>query len=297
MSDINKSKNVPQVKDFLDKFIQFCEEELPGNFINYDENDNWINVQAVPFLSCDFHYEYNNGELRLDIECKDKQLTKEIIELLKNNENVNSKESDKRNKRYKFFILENNIINKDDLFNKLKDWIRSINNIVYSYFPKKNKKLIALIAPPNKGKSSSIKQFYLNLIQKYRIQKKDIIFLNDYTETNNLGLLSQLHDDICRIVILNKKIGITSEGDYPRNLKKNIDSFINENCDIIVCACHEPDKENKFKNLLNKYKNTFNVIELHKSYLSDSSDYSTTSIINYVFSKQILSVVEYYLNR
>ena len=88
MCDINNSKNVPQVKDFLDKFIQFCEEELPGNFINYDENDNWINVQAIPFLSCDFHYEYNNGELRLDIECKDKQLTKEIIEFLKKYENI-----------------------------------------------------------------------------------------------------------------------------------------------------------------------------------------------------------------
>nr|MBQ2234307.1 hypothetical protein [Treponema sp.] len=297
MCDINNKKNIPEVTDFLDEFIHFCEEELPGNFINYDEDDNWINVQAVPFLSCDFHYEYNNGKLRLDIEFKDKQLTKEIIKLLKDNENINSKESDKKNKRNKFFILENNIINKDNLFNKLKDWIKIISNIVYSYFPKKNKILIALIAPPNKGKSSSIKQFYLNLIQKYRIQKKDIIFLNDYTETNNLGLLSQLYDDICRIVILNKKIGITSEGDYSNSLEKNIKSFINENCDIIVCACHEPDKCNNFRNLLDKYKNTFNVIELHKSYLSDSSDKSTTSIINYEFSKQILSIVEYYLNR
>lgn len=297
MNNKGNSNNILQIRDFLNEFIDFCDEEMPGNFITYDEDENWINVQVVPFLSNEFHYEYNNGQLRLDIEFSDDQLRKDIIELLKNNENLKNMETDKQNKKYKFFILENNLTEKKELFKKLEEWIMKISNIINTLRDKRKKVLIFVIAPSNKGKSSSIKQFYLNLIQKYRIQKKDIIFLNDYTETSNLGLLPQLHDDICRIVILNKKIGITSEGDYPSNLKKNINSFINENCDIIVCACHEPDKENKFKNLLNNYKDDFNVIELHKSYLSDNSDNSTTSIINYEFSKQLLSIVEYYLNK
>lgn len=297
MNNKGNSNNILQIRDFLNEFIDFCDEEMPGNFITYDEDENWINVQVVPFLSNEFHYEYNNGQLRLDIEFSDDQLRKDIIELLKNNENLKNKETDKQNKKYKFFILENKLTEKKELFKKLGEWIMKISNIINTLRDKRKKVLIFVIAPSNKGKTSSIKQFYLRLIQKYRVQKKHIIFKSDYTKINNFKLLFQLYDDICRIVVLNKRIGITSVGDYTTTLKSNIDYFRQENCDIIICACHEPDKENKFKDLLNNYKDTFNVIELHKSYLSDNSDNSTTSIINYEFSKQLLSIVEYYLNK
>ncbi|MBP3449376.1 MAG: hypothetical protein J6K22_02820 [Spirochaetaceae bacterium] len=159
-----KNTNI-QVKDILDDFFIFCKKEFPQCYIHYNKDKNWFWVQASLQFSSLLHFEYKNGDLKLHIEILDKQEKKLLINFLSKQDLL----KDKLKKT--FFILESNIITKEVLFEKLKYYKRKINKILNEYNQQKNKikTIIVVIAPRNKGKTTCIKEFYVNLIQKHSI--------------------------------------------------------------------------------------------------------------------------------
>ena len=80
-----------------------------------------------------------------------------------------------------------------------------------------------------------------------------------------------------------------------KKLRQSIND-LSKDADIILCACHPFDLNHKTSyKALYSFRNTHNIVDLHKSYLADGCDKSTSSIVNYEFSEQLLAVVEYYL--
>lgn len=82
------------------------------------------------------------------------------------------------------------------------------------------------------GKSASIKAVFWNL--KGRVSE-DCIKEIPYKEQKG---------DVCYIVkYRGVKIGIESQGDPNSELVSHVNLFLNENCDIIVCACRTKGKD------------------------------------------------------
>lgn len=91
----------------------------------------------------------------------------------------------------------------------------------------KNKKIIAVSAASNKGKTTSVKKI-VALLQ------------NEYENGKLSNLLNpRLTVDVLYIFIIGKiKIGIASQGDKNDLIERNLKPLLDAECEIIICAVH-----------------------------------------------------------
>lgn len=149
----------------------------------------------------------------------------------------------------------------------------------------KNKTIFAIYASAQKGKTSSIKEFYKMFKRNYKAE-----ILSDSCAEFNDGA------ELSGIIELNSgiKIGINTAGDDLYVVQDNIDVFVKAKCNIIVCACRTKGESTApILNLENKY----DVHWIAKPYLyekpaslSDADFYAECSIINKNFAKTILEL-------
>lgn len=97
------------------------------------------------------------------------------------------------------------------------------------------KKLICLQGSPNTGKSYTIITLWKLILEKYK-NDKDNDYVQFFADTDNydfVGIITSVNGH---------KIGINSRGDDPRWIERWNKKLVDNNCDIIFCACHSYGK-------------------------------------------------------
>lgn len=94
--------------------------------------------------------------------------------------------------------------------------------------------------------------------------------------------------DICAIIKLNngKKIGVASLGDPCSDQPKWIDYLVENNCDVIVCACRT--KGNTVDNVANLVNYNYNMVWL-SPFTSESLE---KEILNDISADAIIKLIE-----
>ena len=100
---------------------------------------------------------------------------------------------------------------------------------------KKTKKIICLQGSPNTGKSYTIITLWKLIPEKYKNDKDDdyVQFFADADNYDFVGIITSVNGH---------KIGINSRGDDPRWIERWNKKLVDNNCDIIFCACHSYGK-------------------------------------------------------
>ena len=84
------------------------------------------------------------------------------------------------------------------------------------------KRVIVLRGTENTGKTQTIKKVYELMLAKYQVTRvHEKIYKREIT---------------CVLLVNNKKIGIESQGDPNSRLRRNLEYFVDINCEIIICA-------------------------------------------------------------
>ena len=93
------------------------------------------------------------------------------------------------------------------------------------------KKIICLQGSPNTGKSYTIITLWKLILEKYKNDKDDdyVQFFVDADSYDFVGIITSVNGH---------KIGINSRGDDPRWIERWNKKLVDNNCDIIFCACH-----------------------------------------------------------
>lgn len=97
------------------------------------------------------------------------------------------------------------------------------------------KKIICLQGSPNTGKSYTIITLWKLILEKYK-NDKDNDYVQFFADTDNydfVGIITSVNGH---------KIGINSRGDDPRWIERWNKKLVDNNCDIIFCACHSYGK-------------------------------------------------------
>jgi len=95
--------------------------------------------------------------------------------------------------------------------------------------------IYALQGVGNKGKSTTL----LTMCNRLESGNGKPLTAIEYTSRNKVKDKSIILTDIReRTSNTLKKVGITSHGDIADRIKRAIDEFLSNNCDIIFCACH-----------------------------------------------------------
>jgi phosphoribulokinase len=92
------------------------------------------------------------------------------------------------------------------------------------------KRIVALQGSSNCGKSTTIRNVFKLLVEKYNIQPSQI---QDYYQNHTQ------HPD-CKVILKNvngHKIGIEGQGDPNSRQEQSFDDFAKAGCDIIFCTC------------------------------------------------------------
>lgn len=150
-----------------------------------------------------------------------------------------------------------------------------------------NKTIFAIYASKNKGKTSSVKEFYKMFKHAYRTEIVSNS-CNRISATSEISGIIELNNGI--------KIGINSAGDNLEAVKLSIDVFVKAKCDIIICACRTKGESTwPILNLERKY----DVHWIAKPYLYERAasfsgeDFNTECyIINKNFAKTILNIAQ-----
>lgn len=136
------------------------------------------------------------------------------------------------------------------------------------------KTILVLRGKSNIGKTTTIKKVYELLKEKYPQSNINEII----AKRNTLG---EIEYDIKVIIIIDGiKIGIESQGDPGSRLEKSLKYFIDNKCDIILCAARTWGKTN---NIIEAYSNLFKIIwirkEIDKSNNEESNQKQAIEII------------------
>ena len=134
-----------------------------------------------------------------------------------------------------------------------------------------NKLVIANNGAGNKGKSSSIKNFFDKLQSKY---------------PNEVITCKKGEEIKATLRINNIMIGIESEGDPNSRIFDSLDDFVEDNCDIIVVACRTRggtyDKVKSLENEGYKIKWLSNERSTDKSKHDELNDQYAEKIFNMI---------------
>lgn len=120
--------------ELKDKFIDFCNKNYPTK-IRKDNRFNeskWFYIQVGRFFSDYIHIEYQKNNIELHIEFDQKEENENFSKLLTDLLPKLSKCTICKHKIYKWYVLESeaNIINEDDLFQKMGKEIYEIDEAI-----------------------------------------------------------------------------------------------------------------------------------------------------------------------
>lgn len=135
-------------------------------------------------------------------------------------------------------------------------------------------KFIIIRGQRDSGKTTTAGLVYSELLKisetKHRFNGKDV-------ESNSLEYNKVSGDliDFSAIVTINSiKIGISSAGDVPKELEKNINNFINKEIEIIICCSRSRNvKGSSYRMIIDKFsKNNKILKEFWVSYSENKAD-------------------------
>ncbi len=140
-----------------------------------------------------------------------------------------------------------------------------------------NKSAIALFGPSNRGKSATIRETANQLMNAFPNHKLHII--NDRA-------------DITYIIEINGvKIGIESQGDPNPRMSKSLQTFVAENCDIILCSCRS------------RGATTWAIADLHRNHqyeiirtANHQSWHKNQDQLNQISASKILELIKLIMN-
>ena len=91
------------------------------------------------------------------------------------------------------------------------------------------KKVFCLQGVHDTGKSTTLRNLYEILIEKYDLNTEQDC---DIKENGEIDILVVIHN------VNGLTIGICSYGDSQADIQSRVPILVKENCDIIFCACH-----------------------------------------------------------
>lgn len=140
------------------------------------------------------------------------------------------------------------------------------------------KKIICLQGSPNTGKSYTIITLWKLILEKYKNDKDDdyVQFFADANNYDFVGIITSVNGH---------KIGINSRGDDPRWIERWNKKLVDNNCDIIFCACHSYGKTEEA--VIDFAKNGYEV-EFIKKDTEESDSEKKQKTMNKTQAKELL---------
>lgn len=127
------------------------------------------------------------------------------------------------------------------------------------------------------GKSSAIKQVYEEIKKKY----PHFIDLRPPITVGDINALIEINGII---------IGIESQGDPGSRMYKSLEDFVNQRCDIIVCACRT---KSDTKAAVIKLGSVHSYRLIYAQHLINSS---IKDVLNHKYALSIVSIIDDILN-
>lgn len=123
-------------------------------------------------------------------------------------------------------------------------------------------KLIIIRGHANSGKTTTSGLVYSELLKfaetKHKFNGKDV-------ESNSLKYSKEsgdLFDFIAILIINSKNIGIISAGDNAKDLKQEINNFINKGIEIIVCCARSRNvKGSSFRMIIDQFSQNHKILK------------------------------------
>lgn len=136
------------------------------------------------------------------------------------------------------------------------------------------KTVIANMGVADFGKTASLKEVY------------NVVKLKFPQITPNSPMID--NGDLKAIFTINNiKIGIETQGDPNSRIFSSIDDFVNQNCDIIICACRTSGETRK--KVLSTQDNGYRIIWASNYCCKDKNAFKT---LNYLYAENIVEIVD-----
>lgn len=148
-----------------------------------------------------------------------------------------------------------------------------------------NKTIIANKGTAYKGKSTSIKLVLQQILSEFK-EASHTAYRFDYKEEKFTEIELSYEWDVTVIVTINGiKIGVESQGDPNSILFKSLPFFVEENCDIILCATRSGGAT------VHVVDDISNESNYNSIWLSNPRSNTDHDFLNELFVKQVMAIV------